>query len=214
MSRFLLASLLSTLVTAQAQPGLTAPVVRVSFRDWDWVNVQGPKGTDSYDYGLAGMVTRPASVRKPQKALQWCWQALKFSGCQVQVVGRDGGAVFLLNSDVREVAYTPDGRWLLGMGNNTLRLWKADQVTGIPRTKVLGIHSVQQMEVSRRHVCITGRDPWNVIYTVLRWPELTVVKVQKVPEFRDASRTTRQGNTTTTRLQVERVGTFTLPSCP
>ena len=220
MSRILLASLLSTLVTTQAQTGAparpvpSAPTVSVFFSDWDSFLVQGPRGTEDYTYGLAGMVTRPASPQKPQKTLHWCWQALKFSGCQLQVVNKDAAPVFLLNSDVREMAYTPDGRWLLGMGNNTMRLWNADQVTGIPKTKVLGTLGVQQMEVSRRHVCITGRDRLNVIYTVLRWPDLSVVKQQKVPEFRDASQTTRQGNTTTTRLRFERIATFTPPSCP
>ncbi|ASN81738.1 hypothetical protein [Deinococcus ficus] len=213
MSRILLASLMSTLVTAQAQTGFKPPIVSVYFHDWNMVRVQGPQGTDSYDYALAGMITRPASPQKPQKTLQWCWQALKFYGCQLQVVNKDVAPVFLFNSDVREMAYTPDGRWLLGMGNNTLRIWNADEVTGIPKTKVLGTLGVQQIEVSRRHVCITGRDRLNVIYTVLRWPELSVVRQQKVPEFRDASRTTRQGNTTTTQLRFERVNTFTPPSC-
>lgn len=221
MSRkVLLAALLALLpapVLAQAAP---APVVRpparpvpvadVYFQGGAVIRVQGPAGTDDYAYGLADMVTSPAG---DLKALQWCWESLKFSDCQVQLVTPRAAPVTLKNSSVRQLLFTPDGQWLVGMGDNTLRLWNPQQPEAAPRTKVLNMNGLERLEVAGKHICVTGRDRLYAVYTVLSWPDLKVVREQRVQLLKDASTTTRRGNTETTILKYQQVGSFTPPIC-
>lgn len=216
--RVLLAGLLTTAVHAQSSsPSASSvptrpsrPVVDVYFQNAPLVRVQGPEPTDDSAYGLTALV--PAPTRQ-LTALHWCWEALKFWGCQVQLVGPQTGPVTLKTGSVRQVRWTPDERWLVGMGDNTLRLWDPSQPDRMPRTSVLKMNGLVRLDVGAQHICVTGRDRLDAVYTVLTWPDLTVVRAQRVPLFKDVSATTRQGNQTTTTLNYEPIGTFAPPPC-
>ncbi len=185
-------------------------MVDVFFPGGAVVRVQGPAGTDDYAYGLASMAApQVGQVR----ALQWCWESLKFSGCQVHLVRPQGPPVVLRNSGVRQQVFTPDGRWLVGMGDNTLRLWNPQRAADAPRTQALNMNGLERLEVSARNICVTGRDRLSAVYTVLSWPDLKVVKEQRVQLGQETVTTTKQGHTTTTTSRYGRVGTFTPPPC-
>lgn len=220
--RVLLAALLTTTsVSVLAQSAFTSsptpqaparpvPVVDVYFPGGAVVRVRGPAGTDDYAYGLAGIVRSPTG---DLTALHWCWESLKFSDCQVALVTPRTAPVTLKNSSVRQLLFTPDGRWLVGMGENTLRLWAPGQPGAAPRTQVLNMNGLERLEVTKRHICVTGRAHLYGVNTVLSWPDLKVVREQRVQLLRDVSTTTRQGNTETTIVKYERMGTLTPPRC-
>lgn len=76
--------------------------------------------TDGYSW------THTATVWSPDRkaaAVLFCWEAMRFTGCEVKLAQPGRTVLALPNSFVRTLVWTPDGQYLLGGGYNTLRIW-------------------------------------------------------------------------------------------
>lgn len=198
-------TLLAALPVVDSRKHLTLP-----FEAGRTVTVQGPRGTEDVQYDLSGVIAAPGGS---VKALHWCWQDGKFWDCQVQLVTRTGQVTTLKNGSVRRLAFTPDGKWLAGAGDNTVRLWNVASPAAAPRTRVIPNRFTDRLEVGRQTLCIGGHFRVNALHTALTWPDLRVVDDRRQAVAREIRTEVTHGNTTTTTLRTERLAPFVPPPC-
>ncbi|MCP2013719.1 hypothetical protein L1280_000847 [Deinococcus sp. HSC-46F16] len=125
----MLALLLAVAVTSPFAQALI-PRVEVSFTGGQKVSVRGPEPVADFP---ANPVQTLLSPRGDAAAVRFCWDIPKYSVCQVHLVRPDGTVQVLKNSDVRRLLWTEDGKYLIGAGVNTVRLWN---LSGGVRTAV------------------------------------------------------------------------------
>ncbi|GAA5513043.1 hypothetical protein Dcar01_01769 [Deinococcus carri] len=113
------ALLLAALATS---PVSAAPEVSVAFGGRDTVRVFGPsnKGREEYPWTHQQTLLSP---RGDAAAVRFCWEIGKYGGCQVFLAQPGRPVLELKNSNVRQLLWTADGQYLLGAGENTVRLW-------------------------------------------------------------------------------------------
>ncbi|WP_152545002.1 hypothetical protein [Deinococcus phoenicis] len=63
------------------------------------------------------------SPRGDAAAVRFCWEIGKYDGCQVYLARPSGAVLELKNSNVTKLLWTEDGKYLIGAGENTVRLW-------------------------------------------------------------------------------------------
>ncbi|NTY02271.1 hypothetical protein [Deinococcus sp. JMULE3] len=81
----------------------------------------------------------------------------------VNLVKPDGRVLPLKNSDVFDVTWMPDGQYLLGRGNNTLRLWNT---SGGLRTRVLP--GMEALDVKPGVVCVATVPAGNTVGMIVQ----------------------------------------------
>lgn len=107
------------------------------------------------------------SPRQDAAAARFCWEIGKYDGCQVFLV-RPGLPTLRLNSsDVRRLLWTGDGKYLIGAGANTVRLWN---LAGGVRTAVpapgpvfASLQHTSQivgLALEGRDLCVRTEDQW------------------------------------------------------
>ncbi|MEF2277684.1 hypothetical protein V3W47_05180 [Deinococcus sp. YIM 134068] len=71
-------------------------------------------------------------------AVRFCWDIPKYDSCQMRLARPDGTVQVLKNSNVRQLLWTRDGKYLIGAGVNTVRLWNlvGGARTAVPQTPV------------------------------------------------------------------------------
>lgn len=153
--------------TLATSPVGDPPEANVAFGGRDTVRVFGPsnKGREEYPWTVVQTLLSP---RGDAAAVRFCWEAIKYHGCQVRLARPDGTVAELKNSDVRRLLWTPDGKYLIGAGNNTVRLWN---LAGGVRTAIptpgsvfapLTRHSSQIVGLTLRNseLCVRTEDQW------------------------------------------------------
>ncbi|WP_291425854.1 hypothetical protein [Deinococcus sp.] len=137
--------------------------------------------TITVDFGAGGKVTLPRprpdldvsashktffSPSRDAAALHFCWDIPKYAFCQVWLARPGKAAQELRNSVVNTVLWTPDGQYLIGAGNNTVRLWNLAgglRVT-TPKGPTLPGQSpsadITGMRLSGQTLCVFLREDW------------------------------------------------------
>ena len=110
------------LAAVTSVPFVPPPEARVAltFPGGPQITVVSSPNTDGYSWTHAGTVWSPD---RRAAAVLFCWEALRFTGCEVKLAQPGRPVLALPNSFVRTLVWTPDSQYLLGGGYNTLRLW-------------------------------------------------------------------------------------------
>lgn len=110
-------------------PTPDAPLPPVTFMIRQ-VDVAFPGGRSVRVGGPAPMADFPAnpaqtllSPRGDAAAVRFCWYIPKYDSCQMRLVRPNGTVQVLKNSNVRRLLWSKDGKYLIGAGVNTVRLW-------------------------------------------------------------------------------------------
>lgn len=101
-----------------APVGLTQ--LNVPFPGGPVVTVRASPNTDSDAWEHKQTLYAPG---RRAAAVLFCWESLRFTGCEVMLARPGEPTRVLPDSNVRTLLWTPAGRFLLGGGFNTLRLW-------------------------------------------------------------------------------------------
>ena len=97
-----------------------SPPVTVDFGTRGKVAVPRPAPQADFEAQLRQVLMSP---RRDAAAVQFCWDIPKYAFCRV-ILARPGQPVLALkNSNVQKLLWTPDGKYLVGAGANTVRLW-------------------------------------------------------------------------------------------
>jgi hypothetical protein len=116
-----------TLLLATALSSLVIPTATVHFPGGQGVIVSGP-GSDAerLKYGETSAWINNATLYSPKKdwvAVRFCTEHAMESGCVVYLARASGQIQKLENSGVDLLLWTSDGRYLIGSGGDTVRLW-------------------------------------------------------------------------------------------
>lgn len=132
----MLALLLTAAMTSPFAQALI-PRVEVSFMGGEKVSVQGPEPVADFPAKPAQTLLSP---RGDAAAVRFCWDIPKYDSCQVHLVRPDGTVQELKNSNVTRLLWTADGKYLIGAGANTIRLWNlvGGVRAALPRPVLLG----------------------------------------------------------------------------
>ena len=125
----MLALLLAAAVSIPPPPQTT-----VNFPGAAPITVVGPAtpaGRADFPWTLAQTLYAPG---QRTAAVRFCWDAAKYTGCEVHLARAGRGALVLRNSNVKQLLWSADGRYLIGARANTLRLWN---LSGGVRTATL-----------------------------------------------------------------------------
>ncbi len=95
-----------------------SPVV-VTFSGGQQATVQSPV---SDDYRWEHVETQYSPDRKAA-AVRFCWELLRFEGCEVRLAQIGRPVLILERSFVRQLLWTSDSQYLIGAGYNTVHLW-------------------------------------------------------------------------------------------
>ncbi|MDO4263856.1 MAG: hypothetical protein Q4C67_06625, partial [Deinococcus sp.] len=147
-----------------ALPPTPAEVIRLGGES---ITVTGPSnaGKAGMDIGLWEYEETLYSPRGDSAAVRFCWDAVKYHGCQTYLA-RPGGQVSpLQNSNVERLLWTQDGEYLVGAGANTLRLWNLSggMRSVVYRTKTGGVGDIQRLWLvpngrGRSDLCVSSLD--------------------------------------------------------
>jgi WD40 repeat protein len=109
-------------------------------------------------------------------------------------VSSSGAQTWLKNGSVRQLVFTPDGRWLAGMGDNTLQLWDLQRPAAAPRTRVLPMQRLERLSLRGGQLCVSsyGKE------FVVAWPSLKLLQQQEQPRNIQFEVTMTAGNSQTT----------------
>lgn len=160
--------LLSLAAVISPFAGALTPQATVTFANGSTQTVVGPENTDQnaeYPWTLQGAQPSP---RGDAVAVRFCWDIGKYSGCQVRLARAGRPMTVLSRSDVTRLLWTADGRYLIGAGANTVRLWNLSggvrtatpSVTGaVPRAQS---HSrIAGLKLSGPELCVQTADVWS-----------------------------------------------------
>lgn len=106
----------------------TAPVTpteEITFPTGQRMTVTGPTNR-SDGQGWSPPWTHEQTLMSPRgnaAAVRFCWDAVKYHGCQVYLARPAQPVMELKNSNVTRLLWTGDGKYLIGAGENTVRLW-------------------------------------------------------------------------------------------
>lgn len=160
--------MLALLLTAALFSPVT-PRVTVPFEGRSAVTVTGPTNLDdaagwsppwSHEQTLYAPDGKAATVR-------FCWKAVKYHGCRVYLARPSLAVLELKNSSVTRLLWSEDGKYLIGAGENTVRLWnlRGTVRTAVPapaeaagRTQPRS--SIQRLWLRERALCVGMRDDW------------------------------------------------------
>jgi WD40 repeat protein len=179
----------------------------VFFEGGQTVRIHGPEGTQDVRYTLASLIGAPGGAFK---VAHWCWEFTKFWQCQTQLVSSSGAQTWLKNGSVRQLVFTPDGRWLAGMGDNTLWLWDLQRPAAAPRTRVLPMQRLERLSLRGGQLCVSGSGK----EFVLAWPSLKLLQQQEQPRSIQFEVTMTAGNSQTTTGTQVGVAQTRAPLCP
>ncbi|ANE43489.1 hypothetical protein SU48_06585 [Deinococcus puniceus] len=128
-------------------------------------------------------------------AVRFCWNAVKYTGCETKLAWAAQPVLTLPKGDVSQLLWTTDGKYLIGAGANTLRLWNLVGGVRTAATPVVG-SVVQRLWLAQSRsgkadLCVSvGRMlPVNGVYrttmTTLRYalPTLKVLTVTTLPHI-------------------------------
>lgn len=122
------------LATAGAtSPVSHAPEANISFGNRGTVHVIGPSNQHREEYPWS-VVQTLRSPRGDAAVVRFCWEAVKYDGCELHLARPGQPVQVLKNGDVKHLLWTSDGQYLAGAGKNTIRLWN---LSGGLRTLVL-----------------------------------------------------------------------------
>jgi hypothetical protein len=130
---------------------------------------------------------------KKAAAVRFCWDIGKYGGCETSVARPGQPVLKLAKGDVSQLLWTADGKYLIGAGANTLRLWNLVGGVRTAATQVEG-SSVQRLWLAQPNqgkadlcVSVSRMFPINGVYrtamTTLRYalPTLKVLTVTTLP---------------------------------
>ncbi|MFC5847583.1 hypothetical protein [Deinococcus petrolearius] len=103
------------------------------------------------------------SPRGDAAALRFCRDIPKYSTCQVFLVRPGLPTRALPRSDVQRLLWSPDGRFLIGAGANTVRLWnlaggvraQVPQPPGAGATRLVRTRTVTGLHLRRGELCVS-----------------------------------------------------------
>lgn len=145
------------LAAASTLPVPPTPQVEITFLDAPPVTVAGPPNSaQNAEYPWTHQQTL-LSPRGDAAAVRFCWEMSKYGGCQVYLARPGQPVLELKNSNVRQLLWTADGQYLLGAGENTVRLWNLSggSRAAVPRPVLSGN---QQSNSHIRRLWLRGRD--------------------------------------------------------
>lgn len=98
--------------------------VQVDFPDGHQVDVPFPAQVNN-DWGDRpyDLIQVSVSPRGDAAAVNFCWVIPKYRSCLVRLVRSDGSMSDLRNSEVDKLTWSGDGKYLIGAGASTLRIW-------------------------------------------------------------------------------------------
>lgn len=132
-----------SLLLAAAVPAIAVPAtprVEIAFPDGASVTVTGPENSArNAEYPWTHRQTL-MSPRGDAAAVRFCWEISKYGSCQVSLARPAQPALELKNSNVTRLLWTEDGRYLIGAGENTVRLWNLSggNRAAVPRPVLFG----------------------------------------------------------------------------
>lgn len=95
------------------------PPVPVTFPGGQRVTVHSPVSDDDRWEHVETLY----SPDRQAAAVRFCWDSLRFEGCEVRLAQPGRPVLSLERSFVRQILWTPDSQFLLGGGSNTVHLW-------------------------------------------------------------------------------------------
>lgn len=126
-------------------------------------------------------------------AVRFCWNAVKYTGCETKLARPGQPVLTLPKGDVNQLLWTADGKYLIGAGANTLRLWNLVGGVRTVATQPAG-SVVQQLWLSQSRsgeadlcVSVAVSTPLNGVYvaamTTIRYslPTLKVLTLTTLP---------------------------------
>lgn len=153
---------------AHAGPFPATPQVVVTLPQAAPLTVTGPENSErNAEYPWTHEQTL-LSPRQDAAAVRFCWEIGKYDGCQVFLARPGQPTLRLKNSDVRRLLWTADGKYLVGAGRNTVRLWN---LVGVVRTAVPApgevyaqparpSSQIMGLILSGRDLCVRTEDTW------------------------------------------------------
>jgi len=154
--------MLALLLAAAAPlpPVPVTPQVEIVFPGAAPVTVTGPENSEkNAEYPWKHTQTL-LSPRQDAAAVRFCWEIGKYGGCQV-FLARPGLPVLeLKNSSVTRLLWTTDGKYLIGAGANTVRLWNLSggNRAAVPTPALTGkqrsYSHIQRLWLRDRDLCV------------------------------------------------------------
>ncbi len=156
--------MLSLLLAAVAVP--PTPAASIRFSTGESVTVAGPKntaGNADYPWRLTQLLFPP---RKTAAAVRFCYEYPGGTFCEVHLARPGTPVMTLKNSNVTDLLWTADGRYLIGAGDNTVRLWNLSGGVraAVPRPLMItpGITQsssyITRLWLDRGDLCVAAQD--------------------------------------------------------
>lgn len=142
------------------------PTATIVFRNGDTVTVTGQANTaGNADYPWK-LVQTLSSPRGAAAAVRFCYEYPNGKFCEVYVARPDMPVMILKNSNVVDLLWTTDSKYLLGAGVNTVRLWNLSgslrTATPLPPLIEPGVtqaaSEVTRLWLDRGDLCVATRD--------------------------------------------------------
>jgi WD40 repeat protein len=154
------------LLLAAAAALLPIPTASVSFSSGETVTVTGP--ADSFNHPEFPWTLQQIllSPRGDAAAVRFCFEPPGFHFCDVYLARPGLPALTLKNSNVTRLLWTADGRYLIGAGKNTVRLWNLNGTVRIatPKPPLIELDVTQSASVigrlwlDRGDLCVAAQD--------------------------------------------------------
>lgn len=160
----------------QAPPEPPPPMVKAELANYQTVWVAGPGAFyDSVNEWWDDWSVEPPVYSPDHKfaLIRFFWGKPKYWGAEVRLVSSER-ILKLNNSMVREVAWTPDGKYIIGFGDNLLRAW---DTTGKINAASFDFAAYS---LGNKGVCVYSRPKKAVEF--YRLPDLEITVQMKIKE--------------------------------
>lgn len=155
------------LAVVSSPPSPVTPQVEIAFPNAAPIVVTGPENSEkNAEYPWKHEQTL-LSPRQDAATVRFCWEIGKYDGCQVFLARPGQPTLRLKNSDVKRLLWTEDGKYLIGAGENTLRLWNlvggARTAVPIPVPAFAPLQHTSQivgLTLDGGRMCVRTEDQW------------------------------------------------------
>jgi WD40 repeat protein len=145
---------------------LPPPTASVTFSSGETVTVTGPADSSNHPEFPWTLRQTLLSPRGDAAAVRFCYEPPGFHFCDVYLARPGLPAEVLRNSTVFNLLWTADGRYLIGAGKNTVRLWNLNGTVRIatPKPPLIDPGVTQSASVitrlwlDRGDLCVAAQD--------------------------------------------------------